>query len=246
MIEVQINSEANYAKYKDYSVVEVFGEVDAYSFDSFQEQLERVISGADKILLDLGGLFYINSAGLGLLLNTRSELESLVLANLQDVVQETLQLLGFLQLFQIEEEIGLGCCRDLFSLTVKASSEELTRVRHQVSDWLEKFPSTPEETYAIVTALDETLSNVLEHSLDFDSSREVQLDFYLYKNGVRIVVTNDGPPFSPGEKSGDIKDYIKENRSRGLGLYIIHSLLDRVEYTMTAAGDQQIRLEKVF
>jgi anti-sigma B factor antagonist len=58
-------------------LVELNGEIDAYSSDQLREHIDQIIkSGKTRAVVDLGNLSYIDSTGLGLLVRWTKELRN--------------------------------------------------------------------------------------------------------------------------------------------------------------------------
>ena len=89
--------------------VRVTGEVDIYTTTQFKEPIEKLIEANTKyIFLDLTDLSYIDSTGIGILIELRKGSMSrdlnMTLINPQKNVVKLLQLTGVDQIFSIVEE----------------------------------------------------------------------------------------------------------------------------------------------
>ncbi|WP_195268280.1 STAS domain-containing protein [Eubacterium sp. 1001713B170207_170306_E7] len=87
----------------------VTGEVDIYTATQFKEPIEKLIqAGTKEIFLDLTNLSYIDSTGIGILIELRKGSMSkgldMTLINPQKNVVKLLQLTGVDQIFNIIEE----------------------------------------------------------------------------------------------------------------------------------------------
>jgi anti-anti-sigma factor len=83
----------------------VSGRVDLSGVAEFQEGVTRAIeAGARKIVMDLSGLLYISSSGLGVFVLALKQLQPLggemVLAGASSHVRHILQIVGFEKLFR--------------------------------------------------------------------------------------------------------------------------------------------------
>lgn len=84
--------------------VKIAGAIDAHTYEQIEEYLDGTLSGgASRIVLDLGGVTYMSSAGIGVfvgaLARTRQSDGDLLLMNIQQTVQEALDVLGLLPMF---------------------------------------------------------------------------------------------------------------------------------------------------
>ncbi|MFT6866869.1 MAG: anti-sigma B factor antagonist [Cyclobacteriaceae bacterium] len=99
----------------DIEIILVSGEIDASSSIELDNAIKHAATEASRILVDLQGLEYISSAGLGVFISYLEELKSkdiaLVLYGMQAKVYEVFQILGLQNLIMItsnkEEAIGL-------------------------------------------------------------------------------------------------------------------------------------------
>lgn len=88
-------------------VVAPVGRIDSTTSDALDQVLTRALDGgARRLVVDFGGVSYISSAGLRVLLvlskRLRTEHGSLVLCAFGDSVRQVFDLAGFLPLFTIE------------------------------------------------------------------------------------------------------------------------------------------------
>lgn len=88
-------------------LIQVTGEVDASSSIQLDDAFKSALSTEKKIMVDLSGLEYISSAGLGVFVSHLEEIKSenveLVLFGLSESVQQIFDLLGLHELLVIVE-----------------------------------------------------------------------------------------------------------------------------------------------
>ena len=101
-IETQISTEPAY-----YELL-VQGEVDASSSIHLEEGLQLAMSESKRIIVDLAGLEYISSAGLGVFMSIIQELENediqFILFGMSEKVSEVFEILGLDQLLEIKKD----------------------------------------------------------------------------------------------------------------------------------------------
>jgi serine/threonine-protein kinase RsbW len=106
--------------------------------------------------------------------------------------------------------------------------ERLNRVVRQFGD-LHEVPSRT--LYAINLALDEVMTNVVRHGFDDPAGQELVAEIEVRKEELTTVVTDQGRPFSPLEAPPpDLTAPLSERSLGGLGIHLIRSLMDGVEY----------------
>lgn len=102
--------EINTTKENDICKIVVVGEVDASSSIELDNAMKAAFETEKKIMVDLSGLEYISSAGLGVFVSHLEDIRAginLVLFGLSESVLQVFELLGLPQLIQIvttEEE----------------------------------------------------------------------------------------------------------------------------------------------
>lgn len=79
------------------------------------------------------------------------------------------------------------------------------------------------------TALAEALANAIAYGNRHDASKRVQVDITCRRDGVRIVVADDGGGFDPSQVPDPTAPQNVE-REDGRGLFVLRHLVDRVEF----------------
>lgn len=81
-------------------------------------------------------------------------------------------------------------------------------------------------------AVDEVLSNIVQHGYRGESDALIEVTFELLAGEVVVTVVDDGPPFDPLSVPRPAATGRLEDRPPGgLGMHLLRSLMDRVEYT---------------
>ena len=88
-------------------------------------------------------------------------------------------------------------------------------------------------------AADEAVTNVVEHAYQYDTRRSVGIELLLDKNQLRILIRDSGEAFTPAQlPQVDLEQHIAERRTGGLGVHLMHQLMDKVEHRRE--GDQNV------
>lgn len=98
-LKITVNNEG-----KEYTFL-LEGRLDTLTSPSLEEKINEVAGDADRLILDLGDLLYISSAGLRVLLGATQVMEGkgeLVVRNVTEAVREVFDLTGFNHVFRIE------------------------------------------------------------------------------------------------------------------------------------------------
>ena len=83
----------------------VEGRLDTNTSPELEAKINEVIGSANKLIIDLGNLEYISSAGLRVLLGATQVMEGkgeMVVRNVTEAVREVFDLTGFNNVFRIE------------------------------------------------------------------------------------------------------------------------------------------------
>ena len=93
-----------------WAVLAVKGEVDVYTAPRFRERLIELVSqGKHKIVVDLDGVDFLDSTGLGVLVGGLKRLRShdgdLVLVCTQSRILKVFEITGLTKVFQIHESV---------------------------------------------------------------------------------------------------------------------------------------------
>ena len=93
-------------------------------------------------------------------------------------------------------------------------------------------------------ALEEVLVNVVNYAYRGDAARRARVGFALNDGELTIEVEDDGEPFNPLEKQApDLDLPIEERQIGGLGIHLVVTLMDVVEY-QREDGKNRLRLKK--
>jgi serine/threonine-protein kinase RsbW len=126
-------------------------------------------------------------------------------------------------------ENGRGGSR-VVCLTIPAKPEYITLSRLALAG-LSRVRAFPDETLAdLKLALTEACSNSVRHAYDDRDGREghVEITFELCDDRLIVEVADDGTGFEPAR--ADAREPEEELTEGGLGIAIIHSIADEVEF----------------
>jgi len=124
------------------------------------------------------------------------------------------------------------------TLTFPTTFDVLDEIRSFVGDWAREAGFNAKDIYSIQLAADEAASNVIEHAYggkpdgEFDVSCEFRID--------RLIITlrDHGKTFEPSRvEEPDLKANLLDRKIGGLGIYLMHKLMDEVHYESTPAGN---------
>lgn len=120
-------------------------------------------------------------------------------------------------------------------LTIDSDLREVRKVRRALDELAAASPFSPEQWHQIEVCVIEAANNAVIHAYGGEKGHEVAIEVLLHPDRVVCRVANRGRPM----KEEDLRrkaalDYSPEDirtlPEGGMGLYIIHRVMDRVEY----------------
>jgi serine/threonine-protein kinase RsbW len=129
--------------------------------------------------------------------------------------------------------------------TIESRTDNLLEVRDFVLHAAREFGFSEEEASKIVLAVDEACTNVIKHAYQFAPDREIEIVIQPVKDRMQITVIDDGKSFNPSAaKLPDLKQHLSHYRRGGLGIYLMRTLMDKVEYKFAPGKKNEVRLTK--
>ncbi|MGH9841435.1 MAG: ATP-binding protein [Blastocatellia bacterium] len=132
-----------------------------------------------------------------------------------------------------------------FLLQVPSSTENLALIREFVTSVGRQATLDDEEIANLELAVDEACANVIEHAYGHDATKEVIVRAVFDDQTLRISVIDTGPGFDPGNAlSTSVEELIKQRKSGGLGIRLIKTLMDEVEYEIVPGQKNELHMTK--
>ena len=212
-------------------IIALTGRIDATTASSFETSCRELLdSGAKKVVVDLGGVEYISSAGLRVILTmvkaSKAAAATLAFCSMQSMVAEVFKISGFSSMLPIY------ATRDE-AVSVPASLEQLANVNAFIHETIPSSyrPLIPQ----VELAAEELLVNVFSYAYpDVPGEaqvacREVRLDnvpYFCFK------VQDWGAPFDPFLEAPvpDVSLGVDERPVGGLGIHLIKSVVAHYTY----------------
>ncbi|OGD78078.1 MAG: hypothetical protein A2Y64_06475 [Candidatus Coatesbacteria bacterium RBG_13_66_14] len=125
-----------------------------------------------------------------------------------------------------------------YSIRLKSDLEALAGIKRFVSRVaaLHGVPGTVRDD--ITLAVYEGCANVIEHAYADSPRREIEVELEIQESAAIIFIYDSGPPFRPpddvgrteGRTTPDVLELIDKGADGGLGLWMIHNLMDEVNF----------------
>lgn len=132
-----------------------------------------------------------------------------------------------------------------FSLNVPSSTENLAMIRDFVSHIGSQVGFTEAEVARLALAVDEACANVIEHAYSAEITHEVTVRAVVDDESLRFEIVDTGRHFDPSQvQQQDVEDLIRQRKSGGLGLRLIRTIMDDVQYRIVAGEKNELRMVK--
>jgi serine/threonine-protein kinase RsbW len=131
------------------------------------------------------------------------------------------------------------------TIQIESRTERLIAVREFVSDAARIFGFPDEDVSKIALAVDEACTNVIKHAYKFDTSKTIQVSVMTENGTFQVTIRDNGTRFNPAQlHPPDMKEYLSQYRRGGLGVILMKSLMDKVEYDIAPGKMNEVRLTK--
>ena len=118
-----------------------------------------------------------------------------------------------------------------FDLVVTNDNEGLAQAGMAVASFLEPQSLTPKTEYAMTLSLEEMLTNVIKYAYDDDQQHNINISVHVGDTEAVMQLTDNGHEFNPlAEPEPDLDQSIEDRPIGGLGLHLVRSMTQRVEY----------------
>jgi anti-sigma regulatory factor (Ser/Thr protein kinase) len=99
--------------------------------------------------------------------------------------------------------------------------------------------------YQCRLALDEACANIIRHAYDNDPHGEIEAYIQAHDGMCTIHLTDFGKPYDPSRVSTPLDTpSIDDTRPGGLGLHLMHTVMDEVYYTPGPHGNRLVMIKR--
>jgi serine/threonine-protein kinase RsbW len=129
--------------------------------------------------------------------------------------------------------------------TFPGNYKSLESISRFIINEAEEAKFTPQEVYAIQTAVDEACANIIDHAYGGEDKGQIEIKVNEVKDGLRIVIYDKGEPFDPDEvPEPDITSPLEIRKERGLGIFFMRKLMDKVIFEFSQSKGNTLTLVK--
>ena len=116
--------------------------------------------------------------------------------------------------------------------------EEIVGVSEKVDAFCEEKSLSPEIAYAVNLSIDEILTNTISYGYADDEPHRIEIVLRLEADSLVVLIRDDSAPFDLSTTpEADIEASLDEREVGGLGLFLVHQMMDKVEYERDEGGN---------
>jgi serine/threonine-protein kinase RsbW len=131
------------------------------------------------------------------------------------------------------------------SIHIESRTDRLVLVREFVSEAARQLGFVDAEVSKIALAVDEACTNIIKHGYGSDPSHRITITVQSTSEEFVVVIQDSGRQFDPSRVSRpDMNEYLSHYRRGGLGVHLMRSLMDNVEYHTRPGRLNEVRLVK--
>jgi serine/threonine-protein kinase RsbW len=132
-----------------------------------------------------------------------------------------------------------------FALHVPSSTENLALIRDFISNIGCQAGFDEKEVARIALAVDEACANVIEHAYSSDDTHEVKIRVVIEDEQITFEIQDTGRGFDPSQiEASDVEELIRQRKSGGLGLRLIRTIMDDVQYQIVPGHKNELKMVK--
>jgi serine/threonine-protein kinase RsbW len=130
-------------------------------------------------------------------------------------------------------------------LVVKGRTENLAKIRMFIQEIASSVGFTQESIDNMMLAVDEACTNIIKHAYKSYPDGEIIIKIKYEDKKLVITIIDYGKSFAPESiPEPDIQEYYRQHKVGGLGIYLMRTLMDEVEYVSIPGKYNQVLLSK--
>lgn len=128
-------------------------------------------------------------------------------------------------------------------LTVAGYFENLATIAEFIGQAADQAGLDGKGAYALQMAVDEACTNIIEHAYGGEGLGSIQLTCEVQADGLEVVICDQGQAFDPSDVPElNTEAALAERRLRGMGLFFIYELVDKVEFEFDTPQGNRLTL----
>lgn len=121
--------------------------------------------------------------------------------------------------------------KDALTFSIVNDLREITRVAERVDGFCAARGLEPRMGYAANLAIDEVLVNTITYGYEDEAPHYIEITICKEEHAIKVVISDDSREFDPSQvPETDLAGSLDDRPLGGLGLLLVHQVMDRVEY----------------
>ena len=130
-------------------------------------------------------------------------------------------------------------------IVVKSSTDNLEKIREFTKNAALQCGFGEDTIGKIILAVDEACTNIIKHAYKYSPDGIINITISFNDSRFSISITDEGEHFDPTKiPEPDLREYYKQKRVGGLGMFLIKRLMDEVKYNTISGNKNQVVLIK--
>ena len=118
------------------------------------------------------------------------------------------------------------------TIILPRSIDRLDDLRNTISAFLAENDVSDGDVTRVEMSAYEAAVNIIEHGDVSAKNNDIMIDCHINSNEINITMSYYGKPFDMTRvELPDLEEHYRSGKMRGLGIYFIMTLMDRVEYS---------------
>ena len=129
--------------------------------------------------------------------------------------------------------------------TFPANYSSVRLICNIASDRANSLSLSSRDLYGIELAVDEACANIIDHAYGGENLGTIDLFVQTEANEIKIILEDNGKAFEPAEVlPPDLESPLEIRAERGLGLFLINTLMDDVYFDAPEPGLNRLTMIK--
>ena len=132
-------------------------------------------------------------------------------------------------------------------LVVPNDTTYLASVRQEVTKVVAQSAFSPRDQKLLILAVDEAVTNIMEHAYDNDLEGELDIEMILEADASRfeVIIRDSGKEFDPTTvEIDDVREHVRKGNRHGLGIFLIRQIMDEVNYNYAHGLRNELQMIK--
>ena len=120
---------------------------------------------------------------------------------------------------------------NVLEISLANDLQEVAGAAARIDSWCESNALSPDIAYAVNLSIDEILTNTISYGYDDEEPHRIEIVVRRENDELVVVIVDDSRAFDPTvTPDPDLEASLEERDVGGLGLFLVHQMMDRVQY----------------